>query len=59
MQEFIATVESEAARSEMRRMFNRTLSAWAMDVLELRRRGLDRPGVRTAEQPAAPWKQAA
>ncbi len=59
MQEFIATVEGEAARSEMRRMFHQTLSAWAMDVLELKRRELDRPGVRIAEQPAAPWKQAA
>ncbi len=24
-------------------MFHRTLSAWAMDVLALRRRGLDKP----------------
>lgn len=31
------------AELEARRMFHRTLSAWAMDVLALRRRGLDKP----------------
>lgn len=31
------------AEQEARRMFHRTLSAWAMDVLALRRRGLDKP----------------
>lgn len=29
-----------------RRMFERVLTGWAMDVLSLRRRGLDRPGYR-------------
>lgn len=29
-----------------RAMFERVLAAWAMDVLSLRRRGLDRPTVR-------------
>jgi hypothetical protein len=29
-----------------RAMFQRTLAGWAMDLLELRRRGLDRPGRR-------------
>lgn len=32
-----------AAELEARRMFHRTLSAWAMDVLALRKRGLDTP----------------
>lgn len=32
-----------AAELEARRMFHRTLSAWAMDVLALRKRGLDKP----------------
>lgn len=31
------------AELEARRLFHRTLSAWAMDVLALRRRGLDTP----------------
>jgi hypothetical protein len=30
-------------------MFQRTLAGWAMDMLELRRRGLDRPCQRGAE----------
>lgn len=37
-------------------MFERMLAAWAMDVLALRRRGLDRPGRRgvIGLAPAAP-----
>jgi hypothetical protein len=37
-------------------MFDRVLRGWAMDVLSLRRHGLDRPGYRTARDaaPAAP-----
>lgn len=31
------------AEQEARQMFQRFLAGWAMDVLELRRRGLDRP----------------
>lgn len=34
--------------AEARVMFERVLAAWAMDVLSLRRRGLDRPGHRPA-----------
>ncbi|MCA9310040.1 MAG: hypothetical protein KDA21_02480 [Phycisphaerales bacterium] len=34
------------SEQEARRMFQRTLSAWAMDLLSLRQRGLDRPGAR-------------
>ncbi len=39
-----------------RRMFERVLTGWAMDVLSLRRRGLDRPGYRLARgtPPATP-----
>ena len=32
-----------SAELEARRMFHRTLSAWAVDVLALRKRGLDTP----------------
>lgn len=35
--------EAERAVDEARAMFRRTLSGWAMDVMELRRRGLNRP----------------
>lgn len=31
---------------DARRMYQRMLSAWAMDLMSLRQRGLDRPGVR-------------
>lgn len=34
----------EQAMREMQLLFHRTLGAWASDVLELRRRGMDRPG---------------
>ncbi|MCC6659353.1 MAG: hypothetical protein IT437_00565 [Phycisphaerales bacterium] len=37
----------------VRRMFERVLASWAGDVLVLRRRGLDRPGVWTAEREPA------
>ena len=33
----------ERAVTEARRLFQRTLSAWVGDLLELRRRGLDQP----------------
>jgi hypothetical protein len=33
--------------SGARRMYQRVLAAWAMDLLSLRRAGLDRPGRRT------------
>lgn len=43
-------------RVAARAMFERVLGAWAMDVLALRRRGLDRPGRRglIGLAPAAP-----
>jgi len=31
---------------DARRMFNRVLAAWAMDVLALKKRNLDRPSLR-------------
>lgn len=31
---------------DVRRMFNRVLQTWAMDVLSLKRRGLERPSLR-------------
>ncbi|MCA9292567.1 MAG: hypothetical protein KDA20_02000 [Phycisphaerales bacterium] len=36
-------VSGEAVVAAARRMFGRTLQAWAMDVLRLQARGLDRP----------------
>jgi hypothetical protein len=39
-----------------RAMFRRYLSGWTMDLLELRRRGLDRPCQRQGSgEPAAPF----
>lgn len=41
--------------SHVRRMFARVMSQWAMDSLELRRSGLNRPGYRTGtDQPIGP-----
>lgn len=37
------------AEQEAQRIFQRTLSAWAMDVLSLRRLGLMEPGCRAGE----------
>ena len=34
---------------DAKRMFQRVLSAWAMDVLALKRRGWDRPCVRSIQ----------
>lgn len=42
-----------------RRMFERVLTGWAMDVLALRRRGLDLPGYRTAEGSWSPHEHPA
>ena len=36
-------MSSERAVAEARRLFQRILSAWVCDLLELRRRGLDQP----------------
>ena len=37
-------MSSERSVAEARRLFQRTLSAWVCDLLDLRRRGLDQPG---------------
>lgn len=38
---------AETRAVDMNRMFNNMLRAWAMDVLSLRQRGLDRPSLRS------------
>ncbi|HNB60626.1 MAG TPA: hypothetical protein PK308_09940 [Phycisphaerales bacterium] len=50
---------------DARRMFNRVLASWAMDVLALKKRNLDRPSLRhgsglraTAHLSAAPARAA-
>ena len=40
------------ADPRVRRMYERVLAQWAGDVLVLRRRGLDRPGVWVPERAA-------
>jgi hypothetical protein len=44
----------------IQRMYNRYLQQWALDALSLRRRGLDRPGLRRAIDagPARPGRDA-
>lgn len=34
----------EHAERAAQRLFRKTLAGWAMDLMDLRRRGLDRPG---------------
>jgi hypothetical protein len=54
-------------RSEARAMFGRVLRSWAADLLDLRRRGLDRPSYRhgawyiagQVAPPASPTAEAA
>ncbi len=53
--------EAELAVEAARQLFQRTLAAWACDLLALRKAGLDRPGW-LAEPPEAPdlaWPEAA
>jgi hypothetical protein len=40
--------QSCAAEQQAKRMFRAVLAPWAMDLMALRRRGLDRPGRRYA-----------
>lgn len=35
------------SEQDARRMYQRMLSTWAMDLLSLRQRGMDRPGARS------------
>ncbi len=46
-------LQGERARAEAERMFRRVASQWAMDVLSLRRAGLDVPGGRRVAERAA------
>ena len=41
-------IAAEHARQDAQRMFQRTITAWAQDVLRLRAAGLDRPCARPA-----------
>ena len=50
--------EAAQAVQEARRLFARTLSGWASDVLRLRRLGLHRPAWSTPDS-AARWSKAA
>ncbi len=45
------------AVAEARRLFGRTLAAWACDLLLLRRAGLERPAWTDLEEPG--WSEAA
>src|SRR5262249_60631837 len=40
------------SHAQVRRMFQRTLAGWTMDLLALRRAGLDHPGLRRGGCPA-------
>lgn len=42
-----------------RQLFQRVLGSWASDLLELRRRGLDRPGYRPRQDEAMRQRGAA
>ncbi len=41
---------ADAHVAHLQNMFNRVLQAWAMDILSLQRRGLDRPSLRGDEE---------
>lgn len=49
MDETVYSFEAERAVFEARAMFQRVLTGWAMDVLALRREGLDTPTVRAPQ----------
>ena len=46
---------------EARAIYHRVLAGWAMDVLELRRGGLDKPSLRACGEtlPMTPYRKAA
>ena len=50
--------EADRVVTEARQLFQRTLSAWVCDLLELRRAGLDRPGWVTDDDETR-WHEAA
>ncbi|MBC7834274.1 MAG: hypothetical protein H7Y88_04130 [Phycisphaerales bacterium] len=49
MQESIA--QAELAREQAHEIFNRVMRAWVVDLLSIRRQGLDRPGARGLREP--------
>ena len=55
-----AQANADAVR-EARAIYQRVLAGWAMDVLELRRGGLDRPSLRCTghSMPMTPQRRAA
>jgi len=55
-----AKANTDAVR-EARAIYQRVLAGWAMDVLELRRGGLDRPSLRCTGEtmPMTPCRKAA
>ena len=53
-----AAADAERAVTEARRLFQRTLAAWVVDLLALRRAGLDQP-VWNAARRARNWREAA
>lgn len=56
----LALSNTDAVR-EARAIYQRVLAGWAMDVLELRRGGLDRPSLRNSGEtlPMTPQRKAA
>ena len=54
----ITDVAAELAVLQARRLFERTLAAWVVDLLALRRAGLDRPAWNAARQRHF-WRKAA
>jgi hypothetical protein len=41
---------ADAHVNQLQHMFNRVLQSWAMDILSLQRRGLDRPSLRGEDE---------
>ncbi len=52
------TGSAETRAMDMNRMFHRMLQVWAMDVLSLRQRGLDRPSMRDGRGRSEPANRA-
>ena len=57
----IGALSNTDAVREARAIYQRVLAGWAMDVLELRRGGLDRPSLRSSGEtlPMTPRRMAA
>jgi hypothetical protein len=60
MEDHALSVDAELARLEAQQMFQKMLTGWAWDVLQLRRAGLDVPTHRQPhEDEDYSWRQAA